>query len=206
MTEKQKDDFSYIWDARWKGSDQKERISFLARLMLKAKAKAILSAVRDMHVDSVLEVGCGLGYTLKVFLNAGYKCLGIDASEQAVKVCKNKGLPVRFQRLAEVTDKHDLVSSDGMLEHFLNFEPYAVDLMRISRRYVLLIQPNHGSIVGKSFVFLAELLRGESNVFEYNYRIQDFIDVFEKNRFRNVKNCPVFFDVFRLLIFEREMV
>ncbi len=194
-----------IWQQRWHGSESRERLTFLGKLMFKAKSKAIKVALSHIEVGGMLEVGCGLGHTLSVFKKQGIECEGIDISPTAIQVCRKKGLNVRLQKLKDVANQYDLISSDGMLEHFLHFEPYAVDLMRISRRYVMLIQPNHGSIAGKSLVYLAELLRGDSNVFEYNYRIQDFIDVFEKNGFRNVKNCPVFFDVFRLLIFEREM-
>ncbi len=37
------------------------------------------------------------------------------------------------------------------------------------------IQPNHDSFWGKTLAYLAELLRGRENVFEYNYRIKDFV-------------------------------
>jgi len=103
-----------------------------------------------------------------------------------------------------VSEQYDLVSSDGMLEHFLNFEPYARHLMRISRRYVLLIQPNHDSFRGKTAAYLAELLRRDENIFEYNYRIKDFISVFSQHGFKVIGNYPIFSDVFKLLLFEKE--
>ena len=112
--------------------------------------------------------------------------------------------PGKFLRkMEDVKEQYDLVSSDGMLEHFLNFEPYAQHLMRISRRYVLLIQPNHDSFCGKTLAYLSELLRGDANVFEYNYRIRDFISVFSRYGFEIAKNSPIFFDVFRLLLFRK---
>ena len=74
--------------------------------------------------------------------------------------------------------------------------------------YVLLgwlkkIQPNHDSFWGKTLAYLAELLRGRENVFEYNYRIKDFISVFENNGFKITENYPIFCDVFRLLLFKK---
>ena len=118
-------------------------------------------------------------------------------------MCRNKGLNVTQRKLEDITEKYDLVSSDGMLEHFLNFEPYAQQLMNISKDYVLLIQPNHDSFWGKTLAYLAELLRDRENVFEYNYRIKDFITVFQNNGFMITGNYPIFCDVFRLLLFKK---
>ncbi len=139
----------------------------------------------------------------KWILHTFKQMIFVDVSSHAVSVCTNKGLNVTQRKLEDVTEKHDLVSSDGMLEHFLNFEPYALQLMNISNNYVLLIQPNHDSFFGKTIAYLAELIRGRENVFEYNYRIKDFIAVFRNNGFEIIKNRPVFADVFRLLLFKK---
>lgn len=192
-----------IWDARWNGSEQSEKISPLGRIMFKTKQKVIAEILSDLNVKNMIEVGCGLGYTLSVFENAGIETLGIDISEIAVEVCKNKGLNVKLQNLENETGIYDLVSSDGMLEHFLNFEPFANHLMRISSRYVLLIQPNHNSFWGRTAVYFSETIKGRQNVYEYNYRIDDFIEVFKNKYFIIRKNIPVFFDIFRILLFEK---
>ncbi|MBU1863831.1 MAG: class I SAM-dependent methyltransferase [Candidatus Omnitrophica bacterium] len=193
-----------IWNAYWKGMDKTERLTVIGRLMFKAKVKALIALIPSIKTQSMIEVGCGLGYTLKVFHEAGIDSCGIDISSDAVTVCRNKGLQATVQKLEEVQDLYDLVSSDGMLEHFLNFEPYAQHMMRIARRYVLLIQPNHGSFVGKTLVYGAEILRRNHIVYEYNYRISDFIDVFNTQGFEIKQNIPVFFDVFRILLFEKK--
>jgi hypothetical protein len=192
-----------VWDERWRGSEESERVTFVGRLMFKAKARAMRKVLSDLPVQTVIEVGCALGYTMGLYYTMGFDVNGIDVSPHAIKVCKNKGLKVELCKVEEVKEKYDLVSCDGMLEHFLNFEPYAQHLMRISNRYVLLIQPNHESFCGKTLVYIAELFRGRENVHEYNYRIKDFIGVFEKSGFVIIRNLPVFFDVFRLLTFER---
>ncbi|ODS33894.1 MAG: dihydroxyhexaprenylbenzoate methyltransferase [Candidatus Scalindua rubra] len=194
------------WDKRWEGSEETERVTILSRLMFKAKKKILVKAINDLEIKTVIEVGCGLGYTLEVFMEKGFDCIGIDVSNHAISVCKKKGLNVVLSKVEDVTEKYDLVSSDGMLEHFLNFEPYAQHLMRISNNYVLLIQPNHDSFLGKTFVYLAELFRGDENVFEYNYRIKDFIAVFHKNGFEIIKNYPIFCNVFRLLLFKKNVL
>lgn len=196
------DGMTQLWDRRWIGSEEKERLTLLGRTMFRSKRKTLLSLAATLPVKTVIEVGCGLGHTLGVYMEAGLQATGIDISPSAVAVCRKKGLPAVLKDVVDETGTYDLVSSDGMLEHFLHFEPMAAQLMRISRRYVLLIQPNHGSFTGKTLAYLAELLRGHENIFEYNYRISDFIAVFDRQGFRLRKSLPVFRDVFRVLLFE----
>lgn len=205
MTKSQDEQLYDIWDQRWKGSEESERLTFLGRIMFKAKKKALADLIKTLPIQTVLEVGCGLGHTVEVYKEYGLDCVGIDVSPHAVSACRKKGLNAVLEKVEDVTDTYDLVSCDGMLEHFLHFEPYTRHLMRISGRYVLLIQPNHGSFWGKTLVYLAELLRGNENVYEYNYRIKDFIAVFQMNGFDLIKNSPIFFDVFRLLLFEKRL-
>jgi len=191
------------WDKRWEGSEEEERLTFIGKIMFKAKEKVLATAINDITNANVIEVGCGLGHTMEVYKKNGLNCVGIDVSSHAISVCRNKGLNVTQRKLEDITEKYDLVSSDGMLEHFLNFEPYAQQLMNISKDYILLIQPNHDSFWGKTLAYLAELLRGRENVFEYNYRIKDFITVFQNNGFMITGNYPIFCDVFRLLLFKK---
>ena len=194
----------HVWDKHWKDLKNSDELTFLGRLMFRSKVKVIGRLLDKINVKSVIEVGCGQGHTLLVFCIKGYDVVGIDVSKNAVTVCQNKGLPVKHMSLEEVTDKYDLVSSDGMLEHFLNFEPYAQHMTKISSRYVMLIQPNHESLSGKSLVYLSQLFKKNKNIHEYNYRIKDFISVFASLGFKVVKDHPVFFDVFRLLLFEKK--
>ncbi|MFH0823481.1 MAG: class I SAM-dependent methyltransferase [Pseudomonadota bacterium] len=191
------------WEKRWKGSEEHERLTFIGRRMFKAKKRALAALLSELDVAEVIEVGCGLGHTLQVYHNMGLKARGIDVSPSAVAACRKKGLDVELGALEDETGTYDLVSSDGMLEHFLNFEPIAHHLMRISTRFVLIIQPNHGSFWGRTMVYLAELIRGDENVREYNYLIRDFVDVFESRGFILEKSVPIFADVFRILLFRK---
>lgn len=205
MTESYNDRLSNIWDQRWEGSEESERLTIIGHLMFKSKKEVLEDLIKGIPVRTVIEVGCGLGHTMSVYSEMGLDCTGIDISESAVKVCRMKGLNVELRNVEHETRKYDMVSSDGMLEHFLNFEPYAKHLMRISNRYVLLIQPNHDSIFGKTLAYLTEIFRSHENVHEYNYRIKDFISVFQNNGFHITRNIPLFMDVFRLLLFEKEV-
>lgn len=193
-----------IWQDRWKNADRLNHVSFLGKLMFKSKIKALKNTISTLQFDSVIEAGCGLGYTSKIFQSFGKNYIGIDISPDAVNYCLNKGLNVIQKNMNDVNETYDMVFSDGMLEHFLNFEPYVKKMTEISKKYVMLIQPNHESCVGKTLVFLSELLKNNVNVFEYNYRIKDFEEIFQKYSFNLIYNIPIFLDVFKLLIFNKE--
>ncbi len=204
MTQRQNKKLQEAWDHRWESSLIGRHSTFLSRRMMKAKKKILRKILENIDVKTVIDVGCGIGRTLEVFRDAGLNNLGIDASTEAISICRKKKLSVLHINLDEVDETYDLVFSDGMLEHFLNFEPYAKKMMQISNKYVLLIQPNHGSFVGKTLVYFSELLRSRINVYEYNYRIHDFIDTFEENDFSICENHSIFMDVYRILLFKRK--
>ncbi len=194
----------HVWDRQWADAGHQNRITVLGRLMFRSKIRILKRLVTDLSPRSIIEVGCGLGHTMSTYKHLDLNYIGIDVSPHAIAMCREKGLNAVQKKLEDVVESYDLVSSDGMLEHFLNFEHYAKHLMRISSRYVLLIQPNHGSFWGRTLVYLSELLKPDRNVYEYNYRIQDFISVFDMNGFLPVDNIPLFGDVFRILVFQKK--
>jgi len=191
------------WEKRWEGSTIKERITPLGRRMFKAKKKTMARVLKEIKISTAVDVGCGLGYTLETLRDLGIHPLGIDVSSNAVLFCRKKGLNAVQKRMEDVEGLYDLVFSDGMLEHFLNFEPYAEQMMRLSHKYVLLIQPNHESFSGRTMAYLAGLFRGRTNVYEYNYRIRDFVEVFESGGYSLHENKSVYFNIFRLLLFKK---
>jgi 2-polyprenyl-3-methyl-5-hydroxy-6-metoxy-1,4-benzoquinol methylase len=195
---------SEIWEKRWKGSGSAPRLTWLGRRMIAAKIRALKKILAGIDAVRMIEIGCGLGDTGQAFREAGLDYRGIDISATAVARSRSRGLHVEEKSLEEVEGTFDLVASDGLLEHILDFEKSAREMMRLSQNYVLLIQPNHDSLTGKTLAFLSEIFRKRANVFEYNYRIEDFLRVFERNGFVLVANRSIFGDVFRLLLFRRK--
>lgn len=191
------------WEDSWKKNTQGQKPTIIGRKMFEGKLAAIDAVLPSLDVKTVLEAGCGSGHILQAYARKGYDCLGIDVSPTAVDICKNKGLRAENIAVEEETRTFDLVSSDGMLEHMLHFEPMVQEFIRLSKRYVLLFQPNHTSLCGRTLVYLAQTLRNDKLVYEYNYTMDDFIDVFAANGCVIRHNIPIFFDVVRLLLFER---
>lgn len=191
------------WENYW-GRDKRHNLTWIGKLMLQSKQKALKEVLQEIKPTTAIDVGCGLGFTLSVFKELGINTIGIDTSKTAIKVCQDKGLKAIQKNLEEVTDRYDFVFSDGILEHFLNFEPYARHLMKISDNYVLIIQTDHGSFLGKTAIYFGELLKGSKNVLEYNYRIKDFVSVFEKHGFKLISEKGFFLGIFKSLLFEKK--
>ncbi len=189
------------WEKHWENG--KHNLTWIGKRMLKAKQKPLKETLSDLKISNALDVGCGLGYMLSVFKNMDIEATGIDISPSAVKICKEKGLNAVQKKLEEVNEKYDLVFSDGLLEHFLNFEPYAKKLMEISNKYVCIVQTDHGNFLGKTLAYLTEILRGSNSVLEYNYRISDFISAFKKINFELIKIKGISCGIFKLLLFQK---
>ncbi|MCK4233397.1 methyltransferase domain-containing protein [candidate division WOR-3 bacterium] len=70
----------------------------------------------------LLDVGCGVGYFIKMVQNSGFDSSGIDFSSVAAEVAREKfGLTVIVGELAEVgfkPDSFDIVTLWNVLEHF----------------------------------------------------------------------------------------
>ncbi|MCP4763571.1 MAG: class I SAM-dependent methyltransferase [archaeon] len=192
------------WDNYWK-KDIKEPMTVLGRIMSKYRMDKTLEILKDLNVRTAIELGCGFGRTLQILDTSGLDYIGIDVSQHAIDVCQKKGFNAKIGKLEEQDGTYDLVSSEGMLEHFLNFEYYAKHFMRLSNKYVLLIQPNHQSFAGRTLYYLALLLRSHINIFEYNYRVEDYIYIFENNGFSVIENIPLFYNTSRLLLFRKNI-
>ena len=191
------------WNCHWQNVTGQEKLTPLAKAMFRAKRSKLRHILSQIGPDDILEAGCGMGEIMETYAEMGFKVSGIDFSVNAVNICRKKGLDAHHASIERTTGTFDLVSSDGLLEHMIDFTPVAKHLMRLSRKYVLLIQPNYNSSSGQILACMANVFRNDKIIYEYNYRLEDFITVFQHNGFMIRCNIPVFLDVFRILLFEK---
>jgi SAM-dependent methyltransferase len=162
------------------------------------------------HDAKILDVGCGSGRTTNIFRSWGYSnIIGIDNSEESIRLCggnygfiKDKDVFVMDgTRTSFMDDEFELLFSEGILEHFVDFSVLVKEMCRVSAKYVLLAQPNHFSLTGRIITFLSDHLR--QNVKEYSYTIDDFVLAFKKNGFylKSKKDTP--FKDYWILLFEK---
>ncbi len=83
---------------------------------------------------AILDIGCGGGGFLDRCRDAGYNNLsGIEFNEEALKICRDKGLDVtdsRIEHVAETDRRYDIVCAFQVLEHV----PDPVDFVRQASR------------------------------------------------------------------------
>jgi len=142
------------WDDVW---DQQKNLSFFGKRLRHAQLdclKEVLSEINLPKSARVLDMGCGSGRSLEDLRLLGYKnSVGIDTSTKSLELCASRG----FTREKDVfledgtstrfkDNEFDLIYSQGLLEHFEDYSPFIVEMSRISKRYVLIFQPNHYSL------------------------------------------------------------
>lgn len=86
--------------------------------------------------DSVLEVGCGTGLILSKVVKFVVNGIGIDISENMLKIAKNKGLNVFYGNGEEIPfsdNQFDVVYSFKVLPHIKNIENVLNEIKRVTK-------------------------------------------------------------------------
>jgi len=129
----------------------------------KLKYLATVVDFRAYRQKSVLEIGCGVGIDSARFAERGARVIGIDLSEQAVRLAEKnfqlKGLDGDFEvmngeNLQFSEESFDLVYAHGVL-------PYAADPQKIIREIRRVLKPGGEAIlmVYNRYSWLAALAR-----------------------------------------------
>lgn len=122
-----------------------------------------LSSVKFTKINSVLDVGCGEGFTMKRLKNAkiGTSWEGVEYLDRAIEIGKKihpdlKIIQGDIYRLPYKANSFDLVVCTEVLEHLEYPKKALLELVRVSKKYVLLSVPN------EPWFILANLLRGKN--------------------------------------------
>ena len=121
----------------------------IERLVLKNFFKTLIKVLRPLNIDTVLDAGCGEGFTLdklrKEKIGKNYK--GIEFDPEAVKNA-NKLYPDLDIKQGDIlklpfkSNSFDLVVCTEVLEHLENPKKAYRELLRVSKKYVLITVPN----------------------------------------------------------------
>lgn len=110
---------SAYYDAYWD-----ERPLERTRRRSRGRARLALDLLRGLLGEprgSLLEVGCGPGFALEVFRDAGLEARGVDLSSRAVELARERGLAVDHLESGAgdlgQQGEHDLVVALEVLEH-----------------------------------------------------------------------------------------
>ena len=135
----------------------------LQKLLINNFYKELVSSIKELKIESVLDVGCGEGFTLNKLLEnkIGKRLEGVDFQKTAVEI-GTKVHPYltlkqgNIYKLEYKNSSFDLVMATEILEHLEDPRKGLKELIRVSRKYLLLSVPN------EPFFRLANLLRGKN--------------------------------------------
>lgn len=86
----------------------------------RAQARQLIQD-HDLHGKTVLDVGCGDGHLLEILAEEGAEAVGVDASERALALAREKGLNVHFGYLSRTHTvpggPFDAFMSTDVIEH-----------------------------------------------------------------------------------------
>ena len=135
----------------------------IQRFLLDNFYKHVFSLLKTVPSGSILDVGCGEGFTLHKLQEAGIgkKLEGIEYLKRAIALGKKQypHLLIKQGSIYELPYKansFDLVLCTEVLEHMDDPKKALSELVRVSKKYLLLSVPN------EPFFMLAQLLRGKN--------------------------------------------
>lgn len=121
--------------------------------------KTLASEIKKLNVNSILDAGCGEGFTLEYLRvrNIGKSYEGIDFLKKAVEL-GNKVHPNIKLREASIyslpykDNSFDLILSTEVLEHLEEPKKALREIFRVSKKYVVLSVPNEPIFMGSNFL------------------------------------------------------
>lgn len=134
----------------------------LQKILIKNFYRSLLSLVKDVHPKSVLDAGCGEGFTLEQVNNKkkGTLLEGIDSSSEAIRIGIKmhpsfKLIVGDIYDLPYKNNSFDLVLCTEVLEHLAYPKKAFKEIHRVSKKYIVISVPN------EPFFLLSNLLRGK---------------------------------------------
>lgn len=134
----------------------------IQKLLISNFYKTVIKTLKPLKLVSVLDVGCGEGFTL---INLGRNRIGrvyegVDYSNDAIKLAK-KLYPKLFVKQGDIyslpykDSSFDILLCTEVLEHLKNPSKAIGELKRVSKKYILFSVPN------EPFFVLGNFLRGK---------------------------------------------
>lgn len=135
----------------------------LQKFLIENFYRTLFSTIRDLNIKTILDVGCGEGFTLARFKKKqiGKRLEGIDYALEAITLGK-KMYPTLILRQGDIytlpynDNSFDLVICSEVLEHLEKPQKALKEIKRVSKKYCLLSVPN------EPLFMIANFLRGKN--------------------------------------------
>ncbi len=140
-----------------------KKFSFLQRFLIDNFYHVLIKEVKEINPDSVLDAGCGEGFTLHKLEETKIckKLAGFDFLDTAIQIGK-KQYPTLNLKQGDIynidakANMYDVVICSEVLEHLERPEEALRELVRVSRKYVILSVPH------EPYFMFGNLLRGKN--------------------------------------------
>lgn len=137
--------------------------NLLQNLLIENFYEKLLKLVVNLQIDTILDVGCGEGFTLCRFYKnkIGKQLLGIDSSSDSINLGRKLFPFINFKKgnvysLPYKDNSFDLVICCEVLEHLSDPVKALKEIIRVSKKFCLLSVPN------EPFFSIANFLRGKN--------------------------------------------
>ena len=130
----------------------------------------------SLQGKSVLDIACGTGEWLEFFQGKGASIAGVDISEVAIDVCKDRFSEGAFfcssaEELPFEAAQFDVITCMGSLEHFLDKPKALLEMRRVAKKgasFVLLV-PNAGFLTRRLGLYHGtQQVQVKEDVYELN--------------------------------------
>lgn len=135
----------------------------LQKLLINNFYKSLIALAKPLNPKTVLDAGCGEGFSLNRFYlqGIGEKLEGIDDSATAISSAKKLFPKIIFRRgniyhLPYKDHSFDLVLCLEVLEHLENPKKAISEIIRVSKKSAIISVPN------EPFFMISNLLRGKN--------------------------------------------
>lgn len=138
-----------------------------------AKGLKIFKFIEDYYnlsnINSVLEVGCGMGGILVPFKKQGFQTFGVDFGEDYIEYGKTKGLCVQVGSIKDIDERYDLIIYSHVFEHILDLNSELEEIKkRLTPNGILYIEvPGVLNLKGYRY----NLCRYFQNAHTYNFSL-----------------------------------
>jgi 2-polyprenyl-3-methyl-5-hydroxy-6-metoxy-1,4-benzoquinol methylase len=109
-----------FYDNVYKNDEKKHFTNLVIKGTVSEESHEIIKET-SWKSKKVLDVGCGTGFFANSAAQKGANVLGIDFSEQAIKIAKKKykktNLKYKQMDVKDISEKYDIIVSIGTLEH-----------------------------------------------------------------------------------------
>jgi len=138
----------------------------------------ILEIQKHISIETettLLDVGCGNGFFTTHF-NQICNTIGIDSSKKMIELNPNKNVSVMDARKIEYpNDTFDIVFCHALLHHVVERDKVIQEMKRVSKRFVIILEPNRNNPFMYLFALIVKEERG-ALIFSLKY-LKNFVEI-----------------------------